>query len=283
MADNCESCGKKLSMMQKLSGKSLCPDCGALAKQERKTAETEYRSLLSELVGSIGSVNDIESKLPAVRQRAGISEKQAIELHTGSFRTFVETALEDDCLTEDEETRLKEIGRVLGIDQAAFDANFTDLLLRLFVARVNDGRIPVLPDPGIILKKAEVAHLSANAELMKEVTLREYQGGYAGVSFRVAKGVRFHTGGVRGKSVVVGSKMEVVDQGILTVTSQRAVFAGRRKSIEAPYAKLLNLNVFEDGIQFHLSGRAKPPLLKLEKGMGSVVAATINAACQHIS
>lgn len=283
MADNCGSCGKKLSLMQKLSGKSLCPNCGGLAKQERKAAETQYRSLLSELIGSTGSVNDIESNLPAVRQHAGISEKEAAELHSDSFRTFLETALEDDCLTQDEEARLMEIGRVLGIDQSSFDTGFADLRLRLFVARVNDGRIPIMSDPGMILKKAEVAHMSANAQLIKEVSVREYQGGYAGVSFRVAKGVRFHTGGVRGKSVVVGTKMEAADQGILTVTSQRAVFVGQRKSIELPYSKLLNLNVFEDGVQFHLSGRANPPLLKLEKGMGSVVAATINAACQHNS
>jgi hypothetical protein len=45
------------------------------------------------------------------------------------------------------------------------------------------------------------------------------------------------------------------DQGTLSVSSSRAVFIGAKKTMEMPYAKLVNLGVFADGVQFHLSNR----------------------------
>ncbi len=45
-----------------------------------------------------------------------------------------------------------------------------------------------------------------------------------------------------------------------------------------PYTKLVDLEVYEDGIQFHLSNLKNPPLFRLESG--GVAAALMNAACQ---
>lgn len=100
------------------------------------------------------------------------------------------------------------------------------------------------------------------------------------MSFRIAKGVRYHTGGSRGRSVVVGTEMKVEDEGVLSLTSQRAVYIGGRKTIEMPYKKLINLNVFADGVQFHLSNRKNPPMFRLEAGYGDAVAAIVNQASQ---
>jgi hypothetical protein len=115
--------------------------------------------------------------------------------------------------------------------------------------------------------------------LMKEVTLREFRGGSHGVSIPIVKGVRFRTGSFRGRSVVVGSKLQVADQGGLWLTSLRVVFAGQRKTIELPYAKLANLNVFTDGISFNMTNRQSVPLFKVPNGQ--VVAAIINSAAQR--
>jgi hypothetical protein len=70
--------------------------------------------------------------------------------------------------------------------------------------------------------------------------------------------------------------MQVADSGTLSISSQRAVFIGARKTIEMPYTKLVNLSVFSDGIQFHLSNRQTAPLFRLQGG--EVVAAAVNAA-----
>ena len=79
---------------------------------------------------------------------------------------------------------------------------------------------------------------------------------YSGFSFPIGKtGIRYRVGGARGHSVVVGQRLQVDDTGTLSISSKRAVFIGNRKTIEMPYSKLVNLSVYTDGVQFHLSNR----------------------------
>jgi hypothetical protein len=47
-----------------------------------------------------------------------------------------------------------------------------------------------------------------------------------------------------------------------------------------PYAKLVNLTVFSDGIVFHLSNRVNAPMFAIASG-SDVVAAVVNAAAQR--
>jgi hypothetical protein len=103
----------------------------------------------------------------------------------------------------------------------------------------------------------------------------------SGVSFRIAKGVSYRTGAIRGKSVVVGTELQVADSGVLAVTSQRIAYMGN-KTIELSYAKLMNLDVFSDGIRVHVSNRQNAPLFKVDPGVGEVIAATVNAAMQKL-
>lgn len=277
----CANCGASLGFIGALAGRKLCKSCAEKERRARVAAQQQYRATLLQLVSSTAPVAEIENQLPVLAQQAALSEGERRNLHLGAFRDFLQQALEDDHLTEQEEARMSELAGALGIDQATFEREFADLVPQMVVARVNDGRLPVLPDVPIILKKDEQAHISVQADLLKEVILREYRGGYSGVSFRIAKGVRYHVGGARGRSVVVGHRMEVEDSGILYVTSQRAVFAGQRKTMEMPFAKLVTLNVFEDGVRFHLSNRKNAPLFQVKRGLGHVVAAVVNAAAQQ--
>jgi hypothetical protein len=50
--------------------------------------------------------------------------------------------------------------------------------------------------------------------------------------------------------------------------------------MEIPLAKLLNLDMFSDGIRFHASNRQRAPLFKLQEHTADVVAATLNAVMQ---
>ena len=49
-----------------------------------------------------------------------------------------------------------------------------------------------------------------------------------------------------------------------------------RSSVECPYAKLIGLNVFDDGVEFNVSNRQKAILLRVPNGR--VVGAVVNAA-----
>ena len=144
------------------------------------------------------------------------------------------------------------------------------------IAQANAGWLVPKDYDRLMLEGAEQLYLSADARLMKEAVDREYRGGYSGVSFRVAKGVRVSSGGMRGKSVVTGSHIEVADEGSLFVTSTRVVFVGNRSTMEIPYAKLVSMEGFSDGVRFSMSNRVKAPLFTVPSG--ALIIATIEAA-----
>ena len=275
-AGQCSSCGNDLPFLKKLMGRSVCAKCDRVVNEAKVEAEAEYERALSDLLAADASTA-IQRRLPAIADRAGLKGSRLHGLHLQAFRSYLETALDDDCLTETEESALFELGKALNVD---VEHEVGDMKPRLLIAKVNDGRLPTVSEPCIMLKKDEAGHAEMQVSLLKEVKVREYQGGYSGFSFRIAKGVRYHTGGTRGRSVVVGTQIEVQDEGVLSLTSQRAVYTGSRKTIEMPYKKLVNLSVYSNAVQFHMSNRQNPPMFQVEDGYGDVVAAIVNIASQ---
>ena len=47
------------------------------------------------------------------------------------------------------------------------------------------------------------------------------------------------------------------------MTNKRVLYAESRQTIEMLYSKLVNLSVYTDGLQFHLSNRVNAPLFKI--------------------
>jgi hypothetical protein len=215
----------------------------------------------------------------AVRELDG-RVKQLVLDH--AFGRLVDEAVRTNALTEAGEKKLLAIGEAMGItlDRLESDSGLANLKAKVTIGRVNDGRLPVIDDPKILLRKGEVAHIAIDAELMKHITLREYQGGHSGFSFRVMKGVRYYIGGSKGESVVVGEDIQRVDGGVLTITSERVVFAGQRRSLEIPYGKLIGMDVWENGIRFNSSARTNVAMFTLFSG--DMVAAIVNAAMQNM-
>jgi hypothetical protein len=236
-----------------------------VSPEQAATLTTEFRASVS-------------SPALSDRERNGLMKSWA-RAQDNVFRAYAETVLADDHLTVQEELSFFDLSEALGVDDEALGTTYRDVLFRLVVARANDGRLSEIEEPRLLRKGDEAVYLETQAALMKEVAIREYQGGYGGFSFRVAKGVRYSTGRTRGRSVVVGTELQIADVGILSVSSKRLAFIGERKSMEFPYAKLMSFEVYSDGIRLHASNRQTTPLFKLESG--DVVAATLNEAMQR--
>ena len=190
---------------------------------------------------------------------------------------YANQVLVDDILTEEEERGFLEHAKLLGVQTLE---KYPEILNRLMIARVNDGRLPVMnsSDARIICKPGEVVHLSANAALLKEVAVREWRG--SGFSFPIAMGVRYRTS--RGHMQQVGTAVTVADTGFLTVTSMRVVFIGSAKTQESLYSKLVNLTVYSDGLGIAVSNRQNVSTFRITSTTGEVVAAVINAAVQKV-
>lgn len=249
-------------------------------KAEIAAARAVYAGIGTEALRDPPAVRALAAGLRSNAGLKALSDRERRSLSDAAFERYADAVLTDDILTEDEEAALLDLSDALGIEQGALETKHRPILNRLVVARVNDGRLPVIDSPMLMTKKDEVVHLETQAILLKEVAIREYRGGYSGVSFRIAKGVRYHTGGSRGRVEVVGTELQAADAGALSISSKRAVFMGSKRSIEFAYAKLLNIDVFTDGIRFHVSNRQTSHLFRLDSG--DVAAATLNAAVQRL-
>jgi hypothetical protein len=278
MADAvCRSCGRSLGLRRFL-GTGVCGECSKNEKAERAAALAEYEATSRAVADPRSDPATIGANLPAIATRAALTPDAARELKWNALLAAFEQTLTDELVTAAEEERITQVAYALGFSESDLTEAIRLYGEQIFIARVNDGRLPTVADPQLILKRGEVAHLETPAEMLKEVAIREYKGGSHGVSFRIMKGVSYRVGQHRGQMEVVGSRLEIADTGTLVVTSQRVVFTGTRRSQEVRYDKLLNLNVYADGIQFHVSNRQTPSLFKVSSG--PMVAAAVNAAAQ---
>jgi hypothetical protein len=272
-------CGAKLGLTRRLAGKSLCEtheaekrasDDAELAAHQ--AAGREYIALASSVATDTAAVD----RLPALAVRAGMTPAEQRRGNMAAVTGLVATALQDAYLSEDEETALDKTIALLDVTDAEQTELVRPYARDLMIARLNAGRLPTIESPEIFLKPREVAHIQVGAALLKQVVHRETRGGYSGWSFPIYKGIRYRVGSFAARSVVIGTSMEIADTGILCITSQRAVFKGMSQSVECLYAKLVGINVFDDGIQFHVANRKNATTLRV--GDGHLVAAMVNAA-----
>jgi hypothetical protein len=243
-----------------------------------KAAREQHEQLLRQIAATEGDASDLLAQLPAVTQVAELSGRKARELNAATLRTIAARVLSDERLTVDEERQFIQVAEGLGFTDEQLQNEFRNEMKLLVVARANDGRLPVIEEPHVMVARGELVYVELPAALTKEVVKREYRGGSSGVSFRVAKGVSVRTGAMRGKSVVVGTSIENVDEGILAITSQRTLFSGSRKTIECKHSKLVSLQVYTDGIAIGVSNRQTASTFRLEDR--PFAAAIINAAAQ---
>lgn len=77
-----------------------------------------------------------------------------------------------------------------------------------------------------------------------------YEGGSHGVSFRVAKGVRYRVGGHRGTYVRGPDELKMIDEGgRIFITDQRVPYTSTKQNREWAFEKLVDI-YNEDGISF---------------------------------
>jgi hypothetical protein len=85
----------------------------------------------------------------------------------------------------------------------------------------------------------ETVYLETFALLMKEVAIREYRGGYGGVSFRIAKGVRYSTGRTRGAICRGRDRASRSSPWHPRRHIEASAFLGGKKTMGFPYPKLM--------------------------------------------
>jgi hypothetical protein len=142
---------------------------------------------------------------------------------------------------------------------AVWQSQHDELTAVLQAAKTRQG----YEDSDLVLKTGEsIFGTVAKASLIEERRgPGQYTGGSAGVSIPIGsvggRSVRYRVGATRGHYVEGTPHPEAVDQGVLVMTNQRAVWVGSNKTIECLFPKLVNATVGNGELALSVSNREK--------------------------
>jgi tetratricopeptide (TPR) repeat protein len=132
--------------------------------------------------------------------------------------------------------------------------NQKNIAINTWLADIRRGQgFPIERNPPIMLKKNESSLFTLdNISLSENRSVRT--GHYSSSRVRVAKGVSIGGGTFRSQS---HEELTEIDNGTLTLTNQRIVFAGKSHSSDIPLKKIISIEPYRDGIVIRKEGRAK--------------------------
>lgn len=248
---------------------------GMRTADEKQAAEL-FRELALATARPGADIDTLTKQIEQAATAAHIDARERQKVQLEAFRAAVALIIADDLVTEDEEAIINGTAEALGISNEMLNQRALPELYSIMIARANAGRLEPVEQHELIAQQGETVYFEAVATLLKEVVVKEYRGGYGGVSFRVAKGVRINTGRTRGRMVPVGTQIEPADAGIFSITDRRAVYAGQRKTFEFKYDKLVGVHLYDDAVTLQVSNRQTPSTFRFDRP--DLIAALLNAA-----
>ncbi|MEI6587806.1 MAG: hypothetical protein WCO05_02560 [Candidatus Moraniibacteriota bacterium] len=198
------------------------------------------------------------------------------------FTTAFAVAKSDEQVTKDEEQELLSIQKYLGLADDEIQSSKKELARLRLLNEIQQGNMPMIPVTNLIMQKGERAYWVEPATLAEEKVLRRrFEGGSQGMSFRIMKGVSYRVGGFRGHSVSE-TGIVAVSSGELVITSKRAIFRGNNKSFAVKLDKILDIQLFTNGLQFSENNKSKPRLINFaQQGNQDIIGAILSYAINH--
>ncbi len=236
-----------------------------VSTKERKQQIRDLEAVLAEAL-SDGHLDDEElDELSARIEALGLDPPTWRRTQARMYSLACQQFSADRRLTSEEEESLKKLASRFGIEEAATTRHAADLARYRLLVLLEEGILPELTLPGLILQRGETPHWREQAEILEEkVIRREYVGGSSGFSFRIAKGVRYHVGGTRGR-LVSHTGIVPVSQGEFIVTSKRLIFRANTKNFATPLDKIIDLQLYTDGLRVGVQNKQKPVIVRFHQ------------------
>jgi hypothetical protein len=258
----CAFCGESAGFLR-----SEHPECRSrhdekIAEQGRLLADLERQATEAVVSGS-------PDALAAVAERSNKPEIADAGPRAALVRAYgaaIDRLLEGEGVDANSEKGLVAYASWLGLtdDEKKQDGAQTKivkaLILRDVAAGVIKSRMEVSGTVPFVFKKDEVILWFFNDVRLLEVRqFTHYEGRSQGVSLRVAKGVYYRMGAFKG-APVKNEKTVEVDSGVVALTQHAVYFGGRKKTVRIPYAKLVSVEPFSDGIGLQKDGASARPV-----------------------
>lgn len=185
------------------------------------------------------------------------------ESTTKLLNRFLQDAISDRTLSPEEERELYAISENLGT-KIVYDGKTAKVLekYRLFW-HIENGEIPEI-EVGINLRRGEKCYYQVHCDWLEE---RKITTGiaYAGPTMRlkIAKGIYWRAGRLQGKRISE-DRWLIIDSGDLFLTNRRLIFMGDRGNKTIRLNRILDFEVFSNGIDIQ-KDKGKSPFLEFSE------------------
>ena len=202
------------------------------------------------------STDSVVSVLP-------LSIQKQEEAYYNVLNKAADKFMADGFLSDQEEKQLMAYSSGLGIALNSLpiqyrNSNLQRISQAIILKDLQGGILPnnTLTVPVMLGKGEAVLWEFDNVTMYQEKITREYVGGTRGMSYRIFKGMTYRTGSFKGHPVE-RSSMDKIGVGSLVVTNKHFFFHCPTASVKIPYAKLVGVTPYSDGLEVHKE-EAKP-------------------------
>lgn len=249
---NCKYCGKPAGFLRRKHA-----ECEEQYQQRERVIQGGRQRIAVEVLRAIKgseSFDSLEKRIAEIEQTSFVPPTERKALLIRGWENSVEQFLEDGILDTTEEKRLVEFKERFALSQSELDRNgaltktakaavLRDVLNGVIPQRISvDGNLPIN-----LQKGEQIVWAFSGSKYLEDKTRRQLVGGSQGVSVRVMKGVYYRVGAFKGQAVEHTERVHI-DTGWVVVTNKNIYFAGPRKSVRLPYAKIVSFEPFSDGI-----------------------------------
>lgn len=273
------------------SGQTSCPSCNADFPEEQPAISSPPKSssMFSRIAAAVKAPSikaEQRSQFTDILRRAlrdGVLDQQEINsidafsantelksielqsLKTIVFNELVGAYLADRRITNSEKQSILSVGQALEIDQGEMRRIDEKIQFYWYLDYIETCPFEMLPasgNPDVVLRRGEVQYSAIPGQMLEErVVSRRTVGASHGVSIRLMKGVSYRVGQSRGE-MISESGIVPVSVGDFVITNQRLIFSGDRKSFNTTYDKILDYELFSDGIRLSTTNKQKPTTLQ---------------------
>lgn len=241
---DCIYCGKPAGMLKKQHS-----EC----RERHDKAAEAIPQLFAKFLQSTLEASRFREKLNQIAETSYIGENELHELSVEGFSKLVSLALDDHVLTNEEERRVELLRREFSFGDNEIIQPLRNIIKLGTLRDLDEGTMPkrLRFEDGLpinLQKDESVIWAFGNVGLSQIKTKTSYVGGSHGVSLRIMKGVYYRVGASRGERIQTEHLLKQ-DAGALFISSKHIYFAGGTKSFRIPYAKIVAIKLYNDGLQ----------------------------------
>ena len=225
---------------------------------------------ISQSITSTCDFSNLKTEIATIAKTGFVDQTELNQLYTLGFDKAVDTFLDDGIISSEEEEKISTYQKYFNLDQTLLDKNgsFEKVAKGLILNDISQGKLPenrlnISGNSPFLLEKGEtLIWIFQAVEFYEQRSKTTFEGRSQGISVKVAKGVYYRTGHFKGNPVTT-TQMTFIANGMFALTNKNIYFASTSKSLKIPYAKLISMTKYSDGIGLQKDGvRAKPQIFK---------------------